>query len=265
MKAIILSAGQGRRLLPLTEDDPKCLLPVDGDRPLLEVQLRALAQCGVRSAVVMVGFRADRVERFLESQSFDGMEVRTIYNPFYRMTDNLVTCWLARPEMTEDFLVLNGDTLFEIGVLRRLLAAPPAPVTVTINQKASYDDDDMKVSLNGSRTLRAVGKALPPSIVDGESIGLISFRSAGARAFREALDEAIRRPGGLRAWYLSVVNDLAARLPVATASIDGMWWGEVDSVEDLSQVRAAYEARAHDRSAPRVAAIDSLSWSDQPS
>ncbi len=257
MKAIILSAGQGRRLLPLTEEQPKCLLPVDGDKPILEVQLRTLARGGVRRAVVMVGFGAEQVERFVRGRRADGMEVRTCFNPFYAVSDNLATCWLARPEMSEDFLVINGDTLFESAALGRVLSAPKVPVTVTIDSKIDYDADDMKVSLREDGRLRAIGKKLPPDEVDGESIGLLAFRGSGAQAFREALDQASRQPEALRAWYLAVIDRLASKVPVETVSIKGLWWAEIDSPDDLARVREAYHQRIHGHRHRRLAAIRS--------
>ena len=160
LNAIILSAGQGRRLMPHTQDLPKCLLPVDGDRPVLEVQLRALRDGGITDAQIMVGFQADKVEAFLASHPVRGIDVRCVFNPFFDSTDNLVTAWLARSEMTGDFLLLNGDTLFEPGVLRCLLAAPEAPITLVVNGKDQYDADDMKVSVGADGRIRAISKTL---------------------------------------------------------------------------------------------------------
>lgn len=251
MRAVVLSAGQGRRLLPLTERDPKCLLEVDGDRPVIEIQLRALAACGVTHATVLVGFGADRVEGFLTRTPVRGLTVETLYNPFYSTTDNLVTCWLARSVMSEDFVLLNGDTLFEESLLRQVLRGASAPVTVTVDHKTDYDDDDMKVALDDAGRLLAIGKTLHPSQVQGESIGLISFRDVGVKWFREALDEAIRRPGSLKAWYLSVVDEMTRKLPIATTSIQGLWWQEIDSPDDLARAREAFR-RGHDAD-PRVA------------
>jgi choline kinase len=239
MRAIILSAGQGKRLLPLTEHTPKCLLTVQDGTSLLEFQLQCLAACGVEQASVMVGFGAELVEEQLAKSEVDGIEVRTIYNPFYHLSDNLATAWLAQSEMTEDFLLLNGDTLFEPEVLQRLLDSPEAPLTLTINVKDRYDDDDMKVRVDAAGRLRAVGKTLPLDGVDGESIGLMLFRGAGVSAFRAALEDAIRGPEGLKRWYLSVVDSLAATTRVMTTDISGIWWGEVDWPEDLSEVRKA--------------------------
>lgn len=239
MKAIILSAGQGKRLRPLTEDTPKCLLPVRGDEPVLEVQLRALAECGIEEAIVWVGFGADHVENFVARRSPNGIRVRTVFNPFYAVSDNLATCWLAREEMRGDFLLLNGDTLFEPAVLQRLLAAPQAPLTLVINEKDDYDSDDMKVSLSEADRLVAVGKDLDPRIVDGESIGLMLFRSEGAERFRKLIDAAIRCDDAIGRWYLSSVNEMAQESPVSTVAITGLWWGELDSPEDFAELRVA--------------------------
>jgi choline kinase len=240
MRAIVLSAGQGKRLLPLTLTKPKCLLEVNDDQPLLGIQLEALARCGIERTTVVVGFGAEHIERCVQASEFEGMQVDTLYNPFYSVTDNLATCWMARAAMNEDFLLLNGDTVFDNDLLLRVLDAPHAPISITVDHKAEYDADDMKVSLDGDRRLRAIGKTLPAHTVDGESIGMLVFRNKGTDAFRAALDRAIRQPESMRNWYLSIVDELSRKMAVETISIEGLWWGEVDSAEDLDAVRGHY-------------------------
>ena len=210
------------------------------ERSALELQLWNLAACGVHHACVMVGFGAGDVETELGQISIPGLTVETQYNPFYKISDNLITCWMARAAMVDDFVLLNGDTLFETAVLETLLASPEARVTLAINRKRKYDEDDMKVELAG-RQLVAVGKTLDEGIVDGESIGMMVFRNDGPAAFRNALEAAVRNPDALKAWYLSVICDMAATGRVETADIGDLWWGEVDCQEDLMEVRSALE------------------------
>ena len=126
-KAIILSAGQGRRLLPLTENKPKCLLAIAG-RAILQWQLDALLEAGIEEISVITGFRSDLVEQLLRSEYPDITGIEVIYNPFFNVSDNLASCWLARSSMDSDFLLINGDTIFEHSVLNCVLASPSAPI-----------------------------------------------------------------------------------------------------------------------------------------
>ena len=73
----------------------------------------------------------------------------------------------------------------------------------------------MKVTLDPEKRLRAIGKKLPLHTVDGESIGMLLFRGAGGKAFRDALDRAMHQPESLSNWYLSVINDIAQKMAVA--------------------------------------------------
>ena len=254
MKAIVLSAGQGRRLLPLTSLLPKCLLALDGRRSLLQLQLEALARCGISEALVVTGHGADLVETHLAHLRNPKIQVDTIYNPFFGTSDNLISCWLSRVAMDEDFLLLNGDTVFEDAVLLRLLASVRGPLTVTVDHKHDYDDDDMKVALDAAGRVLAIGKTLPADAVGAEAIGLIAFAGSGPKLFVEGLERAVRRPGATRRWYLSVVHELAEEDGVVgTVSIRGLWWREIDASADLSLARQEWVGRA---SSPEARGIE---------
>lgn len=229
-RAIILSAGQGKRLSPLTDRRPKCLIELSG-RTMLGWQLRRLEAAGVSEAVVVTGFGANLVDAEVARTQLPGLKVRTLFNPFYALADNLASCWLARAEMDTEVLLLNGDTLFEAAVAERLIAAPPAEICIAIDRKPTYDSDDMKVLTEGTQ-LRAVGKSI--EAYNGESIGFMRFSAEGARRFSVAVDEAMRRAEGLRRWYLSVIDHLAgATGTVAVQSIEGLEWCEMDFPEDV--------------------------------
>jgi choline kinase len=220
----------------LTDGRPKCLLPIRGEETILEYQLCTLAAAGVAEVLVIVGFGAEQVEERLAMRPMPGIRVRTLYNPFFSFSDNLVSCWLAQSWMSGDFLLLNGDTLFERRVVERLLEAPEAPLTLVVNEKSQYDADDMKVSVSAGRLL-AVGKTLDLDTVTGESIGFVRFAASGAKVFGEALNRAIRDPASLGSWYLSIIDDLTEHVHIEALSITGLWWAEADFPEDLREIR----------------------------
>ena len=231
MKAIILSAGQGSRLLPLTESTPKCCLR-PGRWSILEWQVSQMAVAGVDEVVVVTGFGQDMVEDVVSR--IRGIRVRTLYNPFYRLSDNLGTCWVAREEMDVPFLLVNGDTLFEAAVLQHLLNdGERFPVTLATDQKPSYDSDDMKIWSERDRLCR-VGKNLDSSRVNGESIGMMKFTAGGAEVFSGKVDALMRQGDGLKRWYLSAIDELARSGIVGVSSIHGLSWCEVDDAVDLA-------------------------------
>lgn len=235
MKAIILSAGQGSRLGHLVDDRPKCLIDFNG-RSLLDRQLDALEANGIHDAVVVTGFHDELVNDALERRG-GGPNVRTVYNPFYKVADNTGSLFMARHELVGDCLVWNGDTLVSRELMRQVIANPQPGICVTIDRKESYDEDDMKVVEDGGR-LKAIGKRLPLEKVNAESIGLLAFRADGAEQFREAIERAIRTPEGTTIWYLRVIHHIAQRADVWTLDIRGEEWGEVDFPADVEAAEA---------------------------
>ena len=117
MKAIVLAAGQGRRLWPFTANCPKCLLSI-GAGSILEQQLANLEGAGIREVVLVCGFGVERVRTALAA--FQGkLSVKLRYNPFYALADNLVSLWTARAEMERNFLLLNGENVFHPQILEQ--------------------------------------------------------------------------------------------------------------------------------------------------
>ncbi len=234
IKAIILSAGQGRRLLPLTENTPKCLLPVS-EKPVLAWQIDALLAVGINDITIITGFQVALIEALLQQRYENHPKIKILFNPFYEVADNLASCWIARAEMNGDFLLLNGDTVIESALLRKVLNSELAPITLSVDDKDTYDADDMKVQLDADRWVKQVSKIVPPHQVNAESIGLIYFRDQGTRAFRDAVEVALRHPAELKSWYLSIIDRLAQQHLVNSCSIKGFRWCEIDFIEDLSR------------------------------
>jgi choline kinase len=238
VRAVILAAGRGSRLLPLTAARPKCLLEVGGVSAL-RFQIGALARCGVEDVTVVTGFLPHLVEADLAEHA-TGADVRTLFNPFYQIADNLASCWMARERMDGDFLLLNGDTLFEDALLREVLEAPRSSIAVTVDKKAEYDEDDMKVTLRGTQ-LVGIGKTLSHQATDAESIGMLRFMDEGPARFVRKLEAMMRTPEGTRSWFLKAIDGLAKDgEPIKTISIEGRAWSELDTPDDYERVRALF-------------------------
>ncbi len=234
MKAIILSAGQGSRLGHLTDDRPKCLIEFGG-RSLLDRQLDTLAANGITQAVVVTGFRDDQIEKALERRrsAGEGPEVRTVFNPFFKVADNLGSLFLVRNELKGECLVWNGDTLVSKSLMAKVIGNDRPGICVTVDRKDRYDDDDMKVIRDeASGQLHAIGKRIP-SGVNAESIGLLAFRDGGAERFAEAIEREMRTAEGTTVWYLRVIHYMAQDSEIWTLDISGEEWGEVDFPEDV--------------------------------
>ena len=237
MKVLILGAGQGKRLLPLTEEVPKALLDIHG-RTLVERQIDAFVPCGIKEFVVITGYGSTMMRDMLDQIEArnPGITIRTVYNPFYSVADNLASCWMAREEMDGEFIQVNGDNLFRAAMIDDLLKAPEAPVIVATNNKDQYDTDDMKVMLDGDR-LTEIGKTLPIEAVDAEAIGIYIFRGEGGALYRDTLDKAMLDQSGLRQWFPSAVGTLAKLTEIKVCSITGHEWCEVDFPVDLQHAR----------------------------
>ncbi len=231
LSAVILAAGRGARLAPLTDRRPKCLLPVGG-RAILDRQLDALTRAGVCEVAVITGHAADAIEAHLAGRP----GVRSVRNVSHSTADNLASCHAARDHFTgEASLLLNGDTLFEDGVLDDLLAAEPVPIVIAIDRKPHYDADDMKIMTTDTR-LRRIGKDLAQA--DGEAIGITLLRGAGRALFLRHVAALLTAPGGERALYPEALDALAAQGQVSVRSIHGRRWIEIDTPHDLAAAEA---------------------------
>jgi choline kinase len=233
-RAIILSAGQGSRLLPLTQDLPKCLIEFSG-KTLIEWQIASLAACGIDDIAVVTGFRTEKVEGALAG--IPGVRTRTLFNPFFKVADNLGSCWIARGEMDRDFIILNGDTLVSPEIVGKLIAEATAPITVTVDVKDAYDADDMKVHREDGRLL-SIGKRLTAEESNAESIGMLAFRGEGPALFLDRVERMMRTPEGVQNWYLKAIDAIAKDATVGTVSIEGLDWAEVDFPADVEAATA---------------------------
>ncbi len=231
MKAIIIAAGHGSRLLPLTLTTPKCLVPVGG-RAILDHQLDAIAAAGLAGAVIVGGYRIGQIADHLAAR-VGGVPAELVFNPFWSAASSIGSVWAAREHLAAPFALMNGDTLFDPALVAGAVAAAPAGVTLVVEPLRTMEADDMLVRVEGGR-VRRVAKTLDPAIATHRSLGLVLSR--GGRAYADALRAVIGEEGGIHAYHHAVIDRLAGDDAAAAVEVAaGTHWQEIDRPEDIAR------------------------------
>jgi choline kinase len=238
MIGIVLAAGGGTRLRPLTDDLPKTLLEVDGSRSILELAVANLSAVGLTEAVIVVGHAAAAVDkRLADFESRYGMRLDTIVNDRYDVWNNAYSLWLARDAFKESALLVNGDTVHPVAVEQRLLdARGAAGVILALDDAKELAEEEMKVVLDADGRLERINKALDPATADGEYIGVTLIEPEAADRLAEALQATYERDTTL--YYEDGFQQFADwGETVRTAPIGVRNWVEVDNHDDLAMAR----------------------------
>jgi choline kinase len=235
---MVLAAGAGRRLESLTEDLPKTLLPVDGERTILDVALGNLRRAGLETVVVVTGYAAERLsERQAALEERHDVALELVFNPKAEEWNNAYSLWCAREHFAQGVLLCNGDTVHPPEVEERLLAARgDADLVLALDDAKTLGDEEMKVLLGEDGLLRGINKAHDPAAAAGEYIGLTVIEPAAAEGLADALEATWRRDPGL--YYedgFQEYSDRGGR--VGVASVGGLEWVEVDDQADLDRAR----------------------------
>ena len=235
---MVLAAGAGRRLESLTQDLPKTLLPVDGERTILDIALGNLRRAGLEQVVVVTGYAAERVaERQAALEARHDVALELVFNPKAEEWNNCYSLWCAREHFAEGVLLCNGDTVHPPEVEERLLAARgEADLVLALDDAKTLGAEEMKVLLDGDGLLQGINKAHDPAAAAGEYIGLTVIEPAAAAGLADALEATWRRDPGL--YYedgFQEYSDRGGR--VGVASVGGLDWVEVDDQADLDRAR----------------------------
>lgn len=234
---VILAAGLGSRLRPLTDTTPKCLLDVGG-ATLLERQLGRLAAAGVRRAVLVVGYLADHIAAHLKKAP-PPIEVLLAENAVYATTGNCLSVLAARPQVGDaGILIIDGDVVLTGDALSRLLA-DPAPCSVLLDRETQLGDEEMKAQLDAGGRIVQLSKKLPPATCAGESIGVNRVGGEGLRRLWDEL-EAMKR-GDAQGYYEDAFQKLIdTGTEFRTVPIGHDEWTEIDDLADLEDARARF-------------------------
>ena len=233
--ALLLAAGTGSRLRPLTLDAPKCLTEVGG-KPLLGRLIDNLRAQGINRLVVVTGYLDHCVREFLQKTAPD-IQIDYVFNPVYQTTNNIYSLWLARHAIQEPFLLLESDLVFQAPMLNDMLT----PDKIAISRLLPWMNGTT-VELNAQNGVaafhdkRGADDSSRFKTVNIYSLSLQSWQKVVARLDRYIADE---RVGG---YYERVFSEMVAdgTLEFDTVFFDNNCWYEIDTVTDLHQAELIF-------------------------
>jgi len=231
MRAILISAGQGTRLLPLTLHVPKCLVEING-KSILDHQIEALRSAGIAEIIVVGGYRSEQIREHLQRHGL--LCAHLLINPFWSVGSSIGSVWAARDYLDEPFCLINGDTVFDAAVIAEARRQARPGVNLLVEQAPDPGHDDMRVQVRDSQVL-AVGKKLPASTTTHRSLGVVLSADQPGGDYRRALQSVIEEPDGHNAYHHAVIDRLAHTMGVAAIEHRAGLWCEVDRPEDIER------------------------------
>ena len=256
MDMIILAAGQGTRLRPLTDNVPKCLVEVNG-KSILDWQLQVARQAGISNIAVIRGYRKEAIDR---------SGVIYFENPLYDKTNMVETVMCAETIFKDGFIISYGDVIYERSVLENLLAAEnPINVVVDMDWQKYWEkrfenvlDDAETLQFDAEGKITSIGQK-PVNIkeIDAQYIGLLSFRGSGVDAWRHVYAQARQEAAsgrnplrGQRPFNMLYMTDMLQGVidygfPMHPVPIH-RGWVEIDSIKDLEIANQSFEIHGDD-------------------
>jgi choline kinase len=234
MKAVILLAGIGSRLHPLTLDRPKSLLPMAGSTTLHHM-ISKLQRNGITSFIVICGHMQEMIEAYI-GQAFPALDVSFVRNEHYLETNTGYSLLRARAALNgEGFVKLDGDVMFDEAILQRLMATPPAASVVCVDH-SMVNEEVIKVICHADGSIARIGNRIAVDQAIGESIGIEKIAAEAAPMLFDRLDAMMQSSARWKDYY-EVAYDEIIQTGVRFVPLDitGLKWVEMDTHEDYQQ------------------------------
>lgn len=233
MKALILAAGMGTRLVPVSANIPKAMVPVNG-KPILVKQIENLIDNDVTDIAVVVGYKGEVIKE-LVNQRFSFVHI--IESPNYATTNNMYSAYLAKEWVGHSpFIMMNGDVFFDSVIIKDLCDNEVNDLICT--DVGQYMEESMKVVEQNGR-LTEISKDIPRELALGVSIDVYKFSEQSGGSFFEKCFEYIHGKREVNLWSEVALNDTLKVHRFLPCHIRGRWF-EIDTLEDLASAEQLF-------------------------
>jgi len=234
--ALLLAAGIGSRLYPLTQNEPKCLTIVNA-MSILERLISSLNQHGFKRLVVVTGYLENHIRDFLGNQVGD-IAIYYIFSPLYKTTNNIYSLWMAREVINEPFLLLESDLVFDESLLDTMLY----PDRIAVAKMQPWMNGTC-VTINKSQQVKVflAGNADSFGEITYKTVNIYSISLTSWHRIVKNLDRHIS-DGKVNDYYETVFAEMIAdgSLSFEIVSFDGKPWYEIDTIEDLAKAEELF-------------------------
>ncbi len=241
--ALLLAAGMGSRLFPLTKSSPKCLTLVN-EKSILERLVNNLKKQGFKRLVIVTGYKNECIMDFLGSNSGD-LSIEYIYSPLYLTTNNIYSLWMARNIINEPFVLFESDLVLNTSLLDEMVFPDKMAVA-----KMQPWLNGATVSLNKQQQVTEFHKGTTDTYTDirYKTVNIYSFSLSSWRAIIKRLNQYIS-VGNVSCYYETVFAEMVAdkSLSFESVSFDNKPWYEIDTINDLSEAEKLFPVESKTR------------------
>ena len=242
MQEIILAAGVSRRLRPLTDSTPKCLLNI-GDKNLLHRTIENVLSNGISEFIFVTGYRENMIKDFVEI-FFPDINKIFITNTDYENNNNSYSLWMTKDFVKSDILLLDSDILFDEKIISELLNSEKENC-LAVNFTDSLDEEQIKVILNDENEILKIGKEISISESAGESIGIERFSSYFMKGLFAILDRKIMLENNVNEFYEASFQELIdtgkknsdLRNSIFAVDVSEFRCVEIDTIQDYQNAQ----------------------------
>ena len=242
MIGVILAAGMAKRLRPLTDECPKCLLKV-GQRTLLQRTVDAVVNAGINELVVVTGYKNNMIVDFLRT-NYPSLAIHFIDNPDYAHNNNIFSLWLTRPYTEgKDFLLLDSDILFDPAIVSTIVGEEG---TVLALNRHELGEEEIKVIIDHKGDVREISKVCAINKAIGESVGIEKMTADYSKALFQELQRMIVEEGLIDVFYEKAFERLIPQgFTFRIVDTTRFFSIELDTVEDFENAKKLIPANLY--------------------
>ena len=230
MKTVILAAGAGSRLKPLTDDTPKCLLKVGG-KCILEMTVENLLATNNSDILIVTGYLENKIREFL-GKRFPQLKIDYIHNNFYASTNNIFSLWLAKyAVLGDDMMMMDSDIVFDKRIITKLQNSGYRNCLAL--KQHDVHDEEIKVKTDPQGRVIEISKEVNLSEAAGESIGIEIFGKEALKELYFILDRKVVTEKEVNQFYEAAFQELSEN-DLYIVDTTEYFCMEIDTEEDLN-------------------------------